>query len=92
MGHSSGLGSILHWPTCDRVCLANVEVGFASDNNVVPAAEGTAHVARPFVQSGRCRALLIGISYRGELFDAHQDVDRYSNVLIGTHAATPLTS
>ena len=44
--------------------------------------------AQPSIQFGRHRALLVGISYR-ELLNTHQDVDRYRNVLIGTHAATP---
>jgi hypothetical protein len=42
---------------------------------------------QPFVSSkstGRRRALLIGITYRGELLNTHRDVDRYRDVLIGT--------
>lgn len=33
--------------------------------------------------------LFIDISYCGELLNAHQDVDRYRNVLICAHASTP---
>ena len=86
--HSRRLGSLLRRLTCSHVRLTDVEEALPSDKNVVvPAAEGTAQVAQqPFVQSGRRRALLIGISYRGELLNTHQDVDRYRNVLIGTHA------
>jgi hypothetical protein len=86
------LGSLLRRLTCSRVRLADIEEGLPGDKNVVPAAAGSAQVAQPSVQSGRRRALLIGISYRGELLNTHEDVDRYRNVLIGTHAATPLKS
>jgi len=71
--------------TCSRVHLADIEEGLPSD----PAAEEKAQVAMPPVLSGRSRALLIGISYHGELLNTHQDVDRYREVLIGTLAVTP---
>ena len=88
--HTRRLGNLLRRLTCSPVRLADIEEGLPSDNNVVPAVEEMAQVAQPSVQSGRRRALLIGISYGGELLNTHQDVDRYRNVLIGTHAATPL--
>ena len=52
---------------------------------VAPVAEATAQVAQLSVPSGRRLALLIGISYRGKLLNKHQNVDRYRDVLIGTH-------
>ncbi|KAH9959978.1 caspase domain-containing protein [Russula dissimulans] len=47
---------------------------------------------QPFVSSkstGRRRALLIGITYRGELLNTHRDVDRYRDVLIATYGYHP---
>jgi hypothetical protein len=41
----------------------------------------SSQVAQPSVQSRRHRALLIGVLYCGELLNAHQNVDRYRNVL-----------
>ena len=82
------LRNLLHRLTCNHVHLTDIEKAFPPDKIiVVPAAEGTAQVAQPFVHSGRRRALLIGISYRGGLLNTHQDDDRYRNVLIGTQAA-----
>ena len=48
MGHPSGLGNLLRWPTCSHVRFADID-GLPSDNNVVLAAEGTAQVAQPSV-------------------------------------------
>ncbi|KAF8492193.1 caspase domain-containing protein [Russula emetica] len=87
--HTRRLGNLLRRLTCSSVRLADIEEGLPSGNMVVPAAEGTAQVAQPSVQSGRRRALLIGISYRGELLNTHQDVDRYRNVLIVNYGYRP---
>jgi hypothetical protein len=81
--HTRRLGGLLR--RLRRARLADIEEGLPSDNSVVPAAEAAAHVAQPSSPSGRRRALLIGISYRGELLNTHQDVDRYRNVLIATY-------
>lgn len=87
--HSHRLGNLLRRLTCSRVRFTDIEEGLPSDNIVVPTAQVTAQVAQPSVQSGRCRALLIGISYGGELLNTHQDVDRYRNVLIVTYGYRP---
>ncbi len=85
--HTRRLGNLLR--RLRRARLADIEEGLSFDISVVPAAEAAAHVAQPSGPSGRRRALLIGISYCGELLNTHQDVDRYRNVLIDTHATTP---
>ena len=61
--------------------LTDVEEGLPPDC----ATAATTQVAQPpsFPSSARRRALLIGISYQGELLNTHQDVDRYRDVLIG---------
>ena len=61
--------------------LTDVEEGLPPDC----ATAAAARVAHPpaFHSSARRRALLIGISYHGELLNTHQDVDRHRDVLIG---------
>lgn len=87
--HTRRLGSLLRRLTCGRFRPTDIEEGVPPANNagVVPVAEAaTAQVAQlSSAPSGRRRALLIGISYHGELLNTHQDVDRYRDVLIGTH-------
>jgi hypothetical protein len=67
-----------------RTRLADVEEGMlptgdrTKDTGTVTA-QG---IPRPG-SSSRRRALLVGISYNGELLNAHKDVDRYRNVLLG---------
>jgi len=65
--------------------LTDVEEGLPPDCATAAAAQ----VAQPptFSSSARRRALLIGISYHGELLNTHQDVDRYRDVLIGKFIA-----
>ena len=85
--HTRRLGSLLRRLTCGRIRPTDIEEGVPANNGaVVPVAEAAAQVAQlSSVPSGRRRALLIGISYHGELLNTHQDVDRYRDVLIGTH-------
>jgi hypothetical protein len=85
--HTRRLGNLLRRLTCGRIRPSDIEEGLPSANNggVVPAAEAATQVAQISTPSGRRRALLIGISYHGELLNTHQDVDRYRDVLIGTH-------
>lgn len=65
--------------------LTDVEEGLPPDCATAAAAQ----VAQPptFPSSTRRRALLIGISYHGELLNTHQDVDRHRDVLIGKFIA-----
>lgn len=67
--------------------LTDVEEGLPPDCATTAAAQ----VAQPpsFPSSARRRALLIGISYHGELLNTHQDVDRYRDVLIVTYGYRP---
>jgi hypothetical protein len=85
--HTRHLGRLLRRLACGRIHSTDIEEGLPPINNgaVAPVAEATAQVAQLSAPSGRRRALLIGISYRGELLNTHQDVDRYRDVLIGTH-------
>jgi len=61
--------------------LTDVEEGLPPDCAIAAAAQVAQ--SRTFHSSARRRALLIGISYHGELLNTHQDVDRYRDVLIG---------
>ena len=85
--HTRRLGKLLRRLTCGRIRPTDIEEGLPSTNNagVVPVAEKVAQVAQLSAPSGRRRALLIGISYRGELLNTHKDVDRYRDVLIGMY-------
>jgi hypothetical protein len=85
--HTRHLGKLLRRLTCGSIRAADIEEGLPPTINggVAPVAEVTAQVAQLSAPSGRRRALLIGISYHGELLNTHQDVDRYRDVLIGTH-------
>ncbi|KAH9963702.1 caspase domain-containing protein [Lactifluus volemus] len=73
-----------------RTRLADVEEGMlptgdrTKDTGTVTA-QG---IPRPG-SSSRRRALLVGISYNGELLNAHKDVDRYRNVLLGKYGYRP---
>jgi hypothetical protein len=71
--------------TSGRTRVADVERGLPPDSNgaLGVAAAAAAPVAQVTAPSARRRALLIGIAYRGELLNTHQDVDRYRGVLIG---------
>jgi hypothetical protein len=67
---------------CTR--LADIEEG------ILPAGDRTEDTETVVAQgiprcgsSSRQRALLIGISYNGELLNTHKDVDRYRDVLLG---------
>ncbi|KAI0261894.1 caspase domain-containing protein [Gloeopeniophorella convolvens] len=74
------LGSVLPWPR--RIRLPDEEEGGAPDSTGgVLAAAGS--VARS--RLGVRRALLVGISYRGELLNTHKDVDRYSTLLLDSY-------
>ncbi|KAH9991895.1 caspase domain-containing protein [Russula vinacea] len=91
--HTRRLGSLLRRLTCGRFRPTDIEEGVPPANNagVVPVAEAaTAQVAQlSSAPSGRRRALLIGISYHGELLNTHQDVDRYRDVLIASYGYRP---
>lgn len=67
--------------------ITDVEEGLPPDC----ATAATTQVAQPpsFPSSARRRALLIGISYQGELLNTHQDVDRYRDVLIAMYGYRP---
>ncbi|KAI9511063.1 caspase domain-containing protein [Russula earlei] len=77
----------------------DVEEGLSRDGNGVHAqpedvatTEKNVGSALPFALSAgtrRSRALLIGITYRGELLNTHKDVDRYRDVLIATYGYRP---
>lgn len=63
--------------------LTDVEEGLPPDCATATATAAPVTQAPSFPSSARRRALLIGISYHGELLNSHQDVDRYRDVLIG---------
>jgi hypothetical protein len=68
-----------------RTRLADVEEGMLPTGDRTKDGTGTVTaqgIPRPG-SSSRRRALLVGISYNGELLNAHKDVDRYCNVLLG---------
>ena len=70
------LGRLVCRLACGRFRPTDIEEGLLPINNgaIAPVAEATAQVAQLSVPSGRSRALLIGISYRGKLLNTHQDV------------------
>ncbi|KAI0297814.1 caspase domain-containing protein [Multifurca ochricompacta] len=86
---ASRLANLFRWPTSGRrTHIGDVEEGLPSTGHFVPGSEAVAMRPAPSSRcrsssfSGRRRALLIGISYRGELLNTHKDVDRYRGVLL----------
>ncbi len=68
--------------------LTDVEEGLVPPDNPAAAAAAVAaqvaQLSNPATSSStRRRALLVGITYHGELLNTHQDVDRYRDVLMG---------
>jgi hypothetical protein len=87
--HASRLVRVLRWPTTGRTRPRPTDL-----EGGMPPACSQKKDTEPVVTQGipRCsssprrRALLIGISYNGELLNTHKDVDRYRDVLLGmTH-------
>ncbi|KAI0290174.1 caspase domain-containing protein [Russula brevipes] len=80
--------SVRQWPYSRCRC----RKGLPPDSNGALGAAATvaaAPVAQVTAPSARRRALLIGIAYRGELLNTHQDVDRYRGVLIAAYGYRP---
>jgi hypothetical protein len=75
---------VFRWPISSRTRLADLEEGMLpTDDRTKDTGTVTAQgIPRPG-SSSRRRALLVGISYNGELLNAHKDVDGYRNVLLG---------
>lgn len=84
---------LLRWPTTSRTRVADVEEGLLPDGDRTKDTEAV--VAEGVPQCGlssRRRALLIGISYNGELLNTHKDVDQYRDVLLGLPRISPHSS
>lgn len=78
--HATRLANLFRWP-CDGIRLDDIEEGLSLPTNDARTRDSHTDADVP---NGRCRALLIGIAYRGELLNTHTDVDRYRDVLLGT--------
>ena len=74
---------LAHLPQLSSITGNRIHVDDIEEGLTLPGTRGR-HVDTD-VLDGRRRALLIGIAYHGELLNTHKDLDRYRDVLLGTH-------